>query len=487
MRLGYHHRVSRAELCLVAALSAAGCSPPVLVLAPPEGTVSAILVEHRTTTSKLRVIDPAEPEPLELDDAEDLELILLAYDAPLAEVGVIVGADGEVARATNPDAEAWPLPLPTRWRSYRGLGGDVVDHSATEPLDLRTSAINLRRAPCVPVEGYDTTLVPLDPFDLVQISLIERDLALVSVFGALPEGTVTASVTVYLVERTGQLSTSGEIIRTSTTAQIGGVRDRDGLWMVVADEGTTDLYRIDDDATFTLHRTLRPAVDVGSVRVLRDGTWLAVASAPPALLALRPGGTSWQTIVSGEHPEPDLEAKCLLAFAHPQILVDEDAQEALVSVVGMGLFRVRIDRPGTWSQREVLAESGAFCEVQVGQLDGGAEVVFSSKLFAPTEVATTVAWRPARDATWRPLQSYRPLNFHAFGGRTITVSSNRFLYTFDFEPRRPEVEPRRCTHPGTIATRAHGVGGQFAVVGDGDLEDRGIVGVLVQWLDFVRR
>lgn len=473
----------------LAACLGAGCADRTVVLSLPQGAVSAILIDHGAQVSEVRAIDPGAAEPLRIDDTRGPHLVLLAYDRPLDALAIEPAADGTIALASAAaSAEGWPLPAPTAWRAYQGPDGELVDHAGSDPLDARTAGLSLRRPRCAAVTGYDATRVPLDrDFRETYLAALDRDVSLVAALH-FPDDDLatTATLTFHRAERGGGVQRAALTLRTSTLTKVGAVSDADGTWVVVAEPERTRLFLADEDGDLTPDRVLEGSIDPRTLHVLRDGRWVGVGTRPPVVRVLRPSATAWDTLVSGPHPDPAFERRCKDADLHPWLSLASDGT-AWVGAVGMGLYRVALDRPGTWSDRESLPASGPFCAVQQVTLAGGAEVVFASRLMGLEDAERFAWWRRDGEAPWTALPEYQPINLFAHAGRAIGVSSNGFVDTFDFEPRRPELPPRRCAHAPVVATRARGFEDQLVVSGDGGLADQGVSGVLVQWLEYVSR
>ncbi len=458
-----------------------------MVLSLPEGAVSALLVEHGNPTTVVRVLDvTAAAAPLRFEDDRVAALVVLAYDRPLDELVVEPAPDGTVPLARdNEGDDGWALPTPTAWRAYDSAAGQIVDGTGADPLDARTAALALRRPRCGAITGYDSTTVRLDlDLEEVYLSALDRDVAMVAALHYPDDGvTSTATLTFTRAERMGGARRAERTLRTSTNTQVDALRDGEATWVVVGEPERTRLFTVDEDGRLTPDRVLEGDVDPRTLRVLRDGRWVGVGIAPPVVRVLRPGATAWEDLVGGAHRDPTLEQRCTDEELHPSLSLAGEA-EAWVGAVGLGLFRVPLDRPSTWAALvpEALPEPGPFCSFRHMPLSGGAELVFVAGPGGRAE--SRVWWRRSASEPWLPLeQGYAPFNLHAHQGRPVGVSSNGFVDVFDYEPRRPDVPPRRCAQRPVVSTRARGFEDQLISAGDGGLRDQGISGVRVQWLE----
>lgn len=458
----------------------AACTGDTRALTLPEGAAVGLLFDALSTRAV--VIEPGASTPLERA-ADDGELLLVAYDRPLAELG-LVAASGEVALVPATRAGAWRLPTSAaaqRWVP----GSDAVEALTT--ADAVAGALAGRatlRPACRTVRGYDSTFVPLPPEPRRRLmSGLDTDRAFVAVQHPLIIGSPTATTTYWLVDRSGLVQQAALVTQTSTRSSMAAFRDARGTWLLVGEPAATQVYAVDDDGQLTLDRRLAHSLDIDSLRVLPDGAWLVAGSQPPRVLLFPPGAREPEVLVSGAHPDPAEEARCLRAVAQPWLSVDE-AGRVWASPVALGLYLLPLDARGLrWSELTPEVERPFPCIARAVSLGQAAELVADTRADRFGDIDATLQWRLRGERAWRPLSDVSPFGVFPHRGAALTLSSQGRLDLIDHDALRPEVPPRLCLQSPAIGVYATKREDQVVALGNGDLEDRGVAGTLAQWLE----
>ena len=350
-------------------------------------------------------------------------------------------------------------------------------------LPTRRCCATLRPA-CPSVSGYDSTLVRLPPEPRRRLmSGLDTDRAFVAVQHPLDPLVPTATTTYLLVDRSGLVQQSDLVTQTSTRAGLLAFQDARGTWLLVNEPAATLVYAVDDDGELTLDRRLEHSLDVSSLRVLPDGAWLVAGSQPPRVLLFPPGAREPEVLVSGAHPDPAEEARCVRATAQPWLSVD-DTGRVWTSPVALGLYTLPLDARGLrWSDLTPEVERPFPCIARATSLGETAELLADTRADRFGDIDATIQWRLRGERAWRPLSAVSPFGVFPHRGRVTTLSSQGRLDVLEHYVLRPEVPPRLCLQSPAVGVYATQRESQVVASGDGDLSDRGVEGTLVQWLE----
>lgn len=115
---------------------------------------SALILEGEPAELRIRAVEGA---PLELPQS-DVARDILAYDVPLAELGVAL-VDGEVPQAERRADDARPLPIPALWLH---AAADAVTLSARPPADVvgTFDGIRVRASSCGALRADAVVTIP---------------------------------------------------------------------------------------------------------------------------------------------------------------------------------------------------------------------------------------------------------------------------------------------------------------------------------------
>jgi hypothetical protein len=439
---------ARALLVLWASLGTA-CPRPSEAELPTTGLVSLLVVRAPRSSGAPAEVEAIPPSRLErswvLPWSEGERVVLLAYDRPLADLGLVLDERGQLV------TRAGGVPLPPPTAGYELDGGELIPF--TERLEVSFPELRVPDAPCATlVEDRDLRVVP-EPGREVAFALALDEVRTLIVYESKPSTNGAPGAVV--VTATASRPLDWRIAPTRSGPR--GFVERDGrAWitaMIHTDTGTTPAL---------CHVDAHSALDAGSCRPARGDTggfpfeavagWRAVGDDDIELVALNEAGDLYHR--RGATPSDGAWA------LHSRGRLDERLPcEALpVSTLAM-------DGPGTGvvaSPRSELARfdlaggrrevifAGASCRTAYGRHPDGAQVLVRNESIVQgfgTFPPSDVYMRRGDTAPWTRVETDVELD-----ARRVVVLDHLLLVTAAsntmsavvFEPGRPDVTPRVC-------------------------------------------